>query len=379
MPIDELKDLKVAIIHDWLVSYGGAERVVEVWADLFPKAPIYTTVYDEKNLGHTFPAERIRPSRMQGIPGVKKHYRKMLSLMPRAFEEFDLTGYDLILSSSSSCAKGVMTSAGSLHVSYVHSPMRYAWDLYAEYLREAHPIVRMGMRRQMPGIRQWDASTGLRVDKFLANSREVAARIENTYRREAAVLHPPVSTDFFTPDDSENPEDYYLILSRFIPYKRIDLAILACNQMNRRLIVIGDGPQKKELQKLAGPTIEFTGRIPDEEVVKYYQKCRGFLFPGFEDFGITPVETQACGRPVIAYGKGGALDSIIPDKTGIYFPEQTLESLMAAMEEFEGRKWDTSFIRKHAEGFSRPEFERKLQMFLTESLREKQEKKYRVL
>jgi len=357
----DLTKLKVALVHDWLTSYGGAERVLEEFTTLFPKAPIFTTVYDEKSIGHIFPKERVHPSFMQKIPGAIRIYRKLLALMPRAFEEFDFSGYDLVLSSSSSCAKGVLTPSGCLHVSYVHTPMRYAWDLYPEYLRVSGFITRWAMRRQMPGIRQWDALSSLRVDYFLANSREVAGRIKKIYRRDSEVLHPPVNTDFFTageefPGETEEKDSYYLVLSRFVPYKRIDLAIKACNQLERKLVVIGSGPQEKELKRMAGSTIKFTGRIDDEETREYYRNCRAFIFPGFEDFGITPVEAQACGRPVIAYGRGGALDTVIPDSTGVFFPEQSIESLVNGILYFETKEWDPDIIRGNAENFSIKKF-----------------------
>lgn len=374
-----MKNIKTAIVHDWLTTYGGGERVVEVFARLFPDAPLYTTIYDKKSLGHLFPPERVRTSYMQKIPGVTRHYKKMLRLMPRAFEEFDLSGYDLVLSSSSSCAKGVLTGANCTHISYIHSPMRYAWDLYPEYLSQASPLVRWGMRRQMPGIRQWDALTGNRVDEFLANSREVAARIEKVYRRKAAVLHPPIETDFYTPSPAGRGGDYYLVLSRFIPYKRIDLAIKACNRLGRKLVIIGSGPQEKELRKLAGPTVTFTGFISNEDVLEYYRNCRAFLFPGFEDFGMTPVEAQACGRPIVAFGEGGALDSVLPGKTGVFFPRQTVESLMEGMEELESRSWDGESIRRHAERFSASSFEDKLMKFIDITLKEKNKREYTIL
>jgi len=380
MPTDSLNKLRVAIVHDWLVSYGGAERVVEEFAALFPDAPIYTTVYDEKSIGHAFPGERVIPSYLQKIPFSRKYYRKMLTLMPGAFESFDLSDYDLVLSSSSSCSKGVLTSTSTLHISYIHTPMRYAWDLYPEYLANAGLITRFAMKRQMPGIRMWDALSSLRVDNFLANSREVAGRIAKIYRRDATVLHPPVSTDFFTPEENNiNTDDYYLILSRFVPYKRIDLAIEACNRLGRNLVVIGDGPQEKELKEMAGPSVEFTGRIPDEEIREYYRNCRAFIFPGFEDFGITPVEAQACGRPVIAYGRGGALDTVIPGQTGLFFGEQTTESLEKGIIEFERMKWDSGLIRNHAEKFDRKLFIKKLRDFISISLKNFQESSNNIL
>jgi len=380
MPTDELGRLKVALVHDWLVSYGGAERVVEELAALFPDAPIFTSVYDEKSMGEIFPPSRVCSSYMQRIPGSKKLYRKMLSLMPRAFEEFELSQYNLVLSSSSCCAKGVLTSSSTLHISYVHSPMRYAWDLYPEYLARAGTLTRFAMRRQIPRIRQWDAQSGQRADKLLANSREVASRIQRVYGREATVLHPPVLTDFFTPKtDPERPDDYYLVLSRFVPYKRIDLAIEACNQLGRKLIVIGNGPQERELKRLSGPTIRFTGRIPDSEIRDYYRDCRALLFPGFEDFGMTPVESQACGRPVVAYGRGGVLDSVIPGKTGVFFKRQTTDSLMDGIKQLEEHDWSSKDIRSHAQNFSRDSFLTKLKGFIIESLRQKANHEYRVL
>lgn len=373
MPIkpENLQNMKVAIVHDWLTTYGGGDRVVYEFTKLFPEAPIYTTVFNRKNLGHLFPPEKVRTSFMQKIPGATTHYTKMLSLMPRAFEEFDLSEYDLVLSSSSACAKGVITRADTLHVSYVHTPMRYAWDLYQEYLRSVNPLVRAVMRRTMPKIRQWDALTGLRVDAFLANSHTTRRRIEKVYRRGAEVIHPPIDTEFYTPSGRE-PEDFYLLLSRFVPYKRVDIAIEACNRLGKKLVIIGDGGQKKQLQAMAGPTIEFTGFLDNEGCRDYYRRCRAFLFPGFEDFGMTPVEAMACGRPVIAYGKGGALDSVVPDKTGLFFQEQSGEALAEAILSFEKQEFDSTAIRTYAEGFSKERFREQITDFIAAQYAEHQ-------
>ncbi|MCF6335153.1 MAG: glycosyltransferase [Spirochaetales bacterium] len=352
---ENIAGLKVAIVHDWLTNYGGAERVVEEFCRIFPNAPVYTTVYNAKNMESIFPKEKVVTSFMQNIPGIMKLYTKLLHLMPRAFESFDLSSFDIVLSSSSSCAKGVLTNADTLHFSYVHTPMRYAWDLYHEYMGSTGLITRMAMKRLLPKIRQWDALTGLRVDHFMANSTITGKRIKKIYRRDAQVVFPPVNTDFFTPG-TDKVEDFYLILSRFVPYKRIDIAIRACNSLKRNLIIIGNGSQKKELKSIAGKTITFTGRLNDEETRNYYRRCRAFLFPGYEDFGITPLEAMACGRPVIAYGKGGALDTVMPGETGIRFPDQTVKSLTKAIEIFEDSTFDTRKIRRHAEKFSSERF-----------------------
>lgn len=355
--------MKVAIVHEWLTIYGGSERVVEQLLKIYPEADIFTTVYNKKNMGKIFPPEKVHTSFMQKIPFSQKYYTKMLSLMPRAFESFDLSGYDLVISSSSSCAKGVITSADTLHISYIHTPMRYAWDLYHDYMKSSGLITRLAMKGVMHKIRQWDALSGLRVDKFIANSSLVKRRIEKVYRRDAEVIHPPINTEFFKPDGQE-PDDFYFILSRLIPYKRIDLAIRACNELGRKLIILGAGPLEKELKKIAGPTIEFLGRLSDEESRKYYQRCRAFLFPGYEDFGITPVEAQACGRPVIAYGKGGVLDSVIPGKTGVFFNEQTVESMKEGILELEKKTFSAEQIRAHAEVFSNEKFRSKIEGYI---------------
>jgi glycosyltransferase involved in cell wall biosynthesis len=351
---------KTALVHDWLTTFGGAERVVALWKEIFPEAPLYTTVYNEKNLGKIFPKEFIRTSYLQKLPGVLSYYRKLLSFMPRAFEDFNFDNFDIVLSSSSSCAKGVLTSSSTFHVSYIHSPMRYAWDLYHEYLESSGTLTRYAMRRMMPGIRQWDLSTANRVDLFLCNSREVARRIRKVYRREALVVHPPIETGFFTPADPEEQSvkgsemgERYLVLTRLVPYKRVDLAVKACTKASKPLDVIGTGPELKKLKAIAGKTVRFRGFLNDDEIRESYRSCRAMLFPGFEDFGMTPLEAQACGRPVLAFGKGGALETIKDGRTGLFFSEQTVEALQASMEDFESRAWNPKLIRRHAETFSR--------------------------
>lgn len=367
--------MKTAIVHDWLVNYGGAERVVEQMLLLYPDADIYTLVYDEKKMGKIFPKEKVHTSSLQKIPMAEKLYTKFLSLMPKAFEEFDLTGYDLVIASSSCCAKGVITSPTTPFIAYIHSPMRYAWDLYYDYLKNSGRLTKFFMKRWMPDIRKWDYISSQRIDTLVANSSYIARRIKKFWNRDAAVVYPPVDTDRLSVSD-EAAGDYFVVFSRFVPYKRIDLAISACARLNKKLIVIGSGSQEKELELLAASCknadIKFTGRISDSEVKAYLQKCRALIFCAEEDFGIIPVEAQACGRPIIAFGKGGALETVVNEKTGVFFEEQSVESLVKAIEKFEKLDKENTFnpkkIREHAEKFSAENFRKNLseQIRLTE-------------
>ena len=367
--------MKTAIVHDWLVNYGGAERVVEQMLLLYPDADIYTLVYDEKKMGKIFPKEKVHTSSLQKIPMAEKLYTKFLSLMPKAFEEFDLTGYDLVIASSSCCAKGVITSPTTPFIAYIHSPMRYAWDLYYDYLKNSGRLTKFFMKRWMPDIRKWDYISSQRIDTLVANSSYIARRIKKFWNRDAAVVYPPVDTDRLSISD-EAAGDYFVVFSRFVPYKRIDLAISACARLNKKLIVIGSGSQEKELKLLAASCknadIKFTGRISDSEVKAYLQKCRALIFCAEEDFGIIPVEAQACGRPIIAFGKGGALETVVNEKTGGFFEEQSVESLVKAIEKFEKLDKENTFnpkkIREHAEKFSAENFRKNLseQIRLTE-------------
>ena len=339
--------MKVAIVHDWLVTYGGAERVVEEFLKIYPDADIFTLVYDKKKMGKIFPPEKVHTSFVQKIPCATKLYTKLLSLMPKAFESFDLTGYDLVIASSSSCAKGVITSPATPYIAYIHSPMRYAWDLYFDYFKRSGLITRFFMKRQMPKIRQWDFISSQRIDTLVANSAYIARRIKKFWNRDAKVIFPPVDTERISPNGLP-PEDFYVVFSRFVPYKRIDLAISACGKTGRKLVVIGGGKLEKDLKSLAAKyshdaKITFTGRISDGEVKDYLQKCRALIFCAEEDFGIIPVEAQAAGRPVIAFGKGGALETVQDGKTGVFFSEQTDESLVEALDRFEKLEADGAF------------------------------------
>ena len=362
--------MKIAIVHDWLTNMGGAEQVVINFKEMYPEAPIYTTFYNPNNLDPKLKDIDVRTCFLQKKKMITNH-KKYFPLMPLAFENFDLNQYDVVLSSSSSCAKGVLTKPGSIHVCYCHTPMRYAWEKREEYLEGMGKIKRALIKILLHYMRIWDVASANRVDYFIANSTEVQKRIKKHYKREAIVINPPVRCNLF--NISENDGDYYIIVSRLVKYKRFDLAVQACKELNKRLIVIGEGPEKENLQKIADgcENIKFLGRLEDAEVKKYMAECKALLFPGEEDFGITPVETMASGRPVIAYGKGGVLDSIIDGKTGIFFKEQNVESLKEAIAKFETMKFNKREIRQHALQFDEKEFRKKMLEFIEEKANER--------
>lgn len=350
---------RVAIVHDWLVNYGGAERVVEAFLELYPDADIFTLVYDEIKMGKIFPKERVKTTFIQKIPKGIKLYTKLLPLMPYAFEELDLNDYDLVISSSSCCAKGVVTGPNTKHIAYIHSPMRYGWDLYHDYKKRSNKIVGFFMGIFMKGMRTWDYNSSQRIDLIIANSNYVSKRIKKFWNRDAKVIYPPVDMERLKPNNKD-PEDFYVVFSRFVPYKRIDLAIEACKRLDKKLVVIGDGEEREYLKSLGGNKTFYTGRISDEDVKEYLQRCKGLIFCAEEDFGIIPLEAQGCGRPVIAFGKGGALETVIDGVTGIFFKEQNVESLMEALERFETLALNSEDIYKHGMKFSKERFKKEI-------------------
>lgn len=356
--------MNVALIHDWLTNMGGAERVVINFKEIYKEAPIYTTLYNPDNLDEELRNINVRTSFLQSSKNLKRGHQKLLPFMPMAFESFDLNEYDIVLSSSSSCAKGVITNPNTMHVCYCHTPMRYAWEYYYEYANEwgLNKIKGRLLKYVMNYIRMWDRVSADRVDYFIANSENVAKRIWKHYRRESVVIHPPVRCNLFSISDID--EDYFLIVSRLVPYKRIDLAVEAFNELGLPLVVIGGGKDLDRLKDMAKDNIKFLGRQSDEVIKEYYSKCRAFIFPGEEDFGITPLEAQASGRPVIAYGKGGALETVIDRKTGVFFKKQNVEYLKRSIKEFENLNFDKLFIRKHAEEFDEEVFKRKIKNFI---------------
>ena len=370
--------MKVALVHDYLNQMGGAERVVMAFHQMFPDAPIYTSIYDPQRVDPAFQEMDIRTSFMQKFPLVTRHHQPYLPFYPFAMESLDLRDYELVLSSSSAFGKGVITRPGTMHICYCHTPMRWCWN-YREYV-EREQLGGMA-RRVLPllitGLRMWDQVSAMRVDHFIANSPVVAERIQKYYRRDAVVIPPPVEVSRFSFDPDIEVEDYFLIISRLIPYKRIDLAIEACNRLRLPLVIIGDGRDLERLKRLAGPTIRFLGRLSDQEVLHYYARCRALLFPGEEDFGITPLEAQACGRPVIAYGSGGALASVVEGITGVFFYEQTVDSLATALASFDERRYEPQTIRSHALEFDMPRFHRRILQFIEAKMNERKPKELR--
>jgi glycosyltransferase involved in cell wall biosynthesis len=361
--------MRVAIVHDWLVTYAGAERVLEQMLLCYPDAELYSLIdFVPPSERGFLGGRRVHTSFLQRLPGVRRRYRSFLPLMPIAIEQFDLSGYDLVLSSSYAVAKGVLTGPDQVHVCFCHSPMRYAWDLQHQYLRET------GMDRGVRGIlarwtlhrmRLWDVRSAAGVDQFIAVSHYIARRIEKVYRRSATVIYPPVDTDTFTPDGVREP--FYVTASRMVPYKRIDLVVEAFAAMpHHRLVVIGDGPEAKRIRARGAPNVEFLGQQPLEVLRDRLRRARAFVFAAEEDFGIAPLEAQACGTPVVAYGKGGSRETIRPlgqpGPTGLFFEEQSVPAIVAAVERFEreGSVIDPDACRRNAVRFAPDRFRREL-------------------
>lgn len=363
------KDLKVALVHDWLVGRGGGERVLYDIHTLFPDAPIYTLVYDQDKAPEWCKECDIRTTYIQKWPGAKSHHKLLLSFMPKAWEALDLTEYDLVISCCASCCKGVITRPDALHVCYSFSPTRYVWDLYYDYLENTNAIKRFFMKRMIHKVRLWDFQAAQRVDHFAANSNFVGSRIKKYYRRDFTTIYPGTRINEYP--ITEMPDDYYLVVARFVRYKRVDLAIEACNQLKKKLVVIGSGGEEEErLKKLAGDTVEFLGRVSDEEMERYYSRAKAFLFPGIEDYGITPVEAMSAGVPVLAFGKGGALETVQDGKTGLYFHDQTVSGLVHCIEEFErnGVAYSRQQIHDYSLNFSDEIFKGNFTNFLKDKL-----------
>lgn len=367
--------MKIALVHDYLVQYGGAERVLEAFQELYPYAPIYTLIHDQDSMHGHFVGSRIHTSFLQRFPFSKKRHRLFPPLMPLAIEGFDLSAYDVVLSDSSSFAKGVITGPDTLHICYMHTPMRYAWDDCQKYTEDfgLPGFVRKLVPLFMSPIRLWDRASASRVDHIISNSRFVANRIRKYYRKESTVIHPPVNVAQFYLA-KEGVSDYFLMVGRLIAYKRHDIAIEAFNALKLPLKIIGRGPELERLKKLAGPTIEFLGRVPEEELPRYYAECRGFVFPQEEDFGIVAIEAMASGKPLIAYRGGDIVEHMEEGKMGEYFDEQTKESLIGAINRFQNAQYDPAYIRAKAFPFDKERFKATIKDYLEKVVAQHQAK-----
>jgi glycosyltransferase involved in cell wall biosynthesis len=364
--------MKVAIIHYWLLNMRGGEKVLEALLEMFPQADIYTHVYNPKAVSPLINRHCVYTSRINNLPFAKKLYQLYMPLMQDALMEFNLQNYDLVISSESGPAKGVVPHPNAFHVCYCHSPMRYLWDMYHEYFRKSNPLVRFFMKRLIPNLRLRDVVSSNLVDVFIANSAYVARRIRRYYNREATVVFPPVNIDSFLAVERK-PQDYYLFFGQLVGYKRADLAIDACITSGRKLVVAGSGAKKSEVRKYEKTgLVTFRGRVSDREVQELYGGARALIFPGIEDFGIIPVEAQASGCPVIALREGGALDTVQEGVTGLFFEEQTSESLIAAMDNFERNEVtfsDRRMFKSHVQQFSPTAFRERIQKVLAERKR----------
>ncbi len=360
--------MKLALVHDWLNQIGGAEDVLQVLVEMYPESPIYTSIYDRDGMPPHYRQWDIRTLWMDRLPAIYNHHQPYLPLYPLAWQGLDLSDYDVVLSNKSGFCHGFKKDDTTLHICYCLAPTRYVWQLDAYIAREGFgPVLGSALKPLISLLRRWDYNAAQQVDHFIAISSEIKERIQRYYQRDSVIIYPPVETARFTPVPKNEVEDYYLIVSRLIPYKRIDLAIQAANELGLPLKIGGKGRDMERLQAMAGPTVEFLGYVPDDELPQLMARCKAFLFPGLEDFGITPVQAQAAGRPVIAFGGGGALDTVIPGVTGEHFHELTAESLIEVLRQFDADKYDTDTIQRHAQKFDVEVFRHRLATYVEQA------------
>ncbi|MFH0957173.1 MAG: glycosyltransferase [Pseudomonadota bacterium] len=362
------RNVRAAVAHHWFLNMAGGEKVCEAICEILEAADLYSIVADPESMSATLKKSPLNTSFIQKLPNAQKFYRYYAALFPLAVESFDLTSYDLVISSDSSVVKGVKTLPETCHICFCHSPMRYAWNAFHDHTREFGLIRKSIASILMSYLAMFDFSASARVDYFVAPSETSKRRIGKYYRRKAVVIHPPCDIDRFKPADKV--DDYYLFVGRLVAYKRADLAVKACSSTGSRLLIVGDGPEIARLKSIASRNIEFFGWVSDDDLSKIYAKCKALIFPGEEDFGIVPVEAQAAGRPVIAYGMGGALETVIPNVTGQFFFERTVESLSEAIQKFERRidQFSSRNILNNAARFSKQNFLTTFQNFISESL-----------
>jgi len=363
--------MKVAIIHYWLVGMRGGEKVIEALCEMYPQADIFTHVYVPEMVSDRIRQHRVIPTFINSLPRASKMYKTYLPLMPLALEQLDLRGYDLIISSESGPAKGIIAPSEALHVCYCHTPMRYIWNMYHDYRNSAGRVARLMMPPLTHYLRMWDVTSAARVDSFVANSATVARRIHRYYGANSVVIHPPVDTDAFSVAAPSELGDYYLMAGELVSYKRPDLAVRAFNEMKLKLVVIGGGEMLDEVRRLAGPTVTVLGSQPFDVLKQHYAQCRALIFPGEEDFGMVPVEAMASGRPVVAFGRGGATETVAPGVSGVFFAEQTVETISSAVRSLDAIEIDPEKIAAHASQFGREQFFQKMRAHVDGLLAEK--------
>lgn len=362
--------MNVALVHDWLNQIGGAEDVLETLTNVYPDVPIYTSLYWRQKMPLQWQSWDIHTSMIDKLPFAHTHHQMYLPLYPMAFEHFDFSDYDLVISNKSGFCHGIVTGPETLHVCYCLTPTRYVWR-YHQYAKQEN--INAAARAVLPPfisyLRQWDRVAADRVDHFIAISEEVRRRIAKIYQRDAAIIYPPVDTIRF--DISNRVDDYYLLVGRLVPYRNIDILIQAFNKMQRPLLITGSGRDRERLEAMAGPTIQFLGYVPDDELPDLFARCRAFMWPGEEDFGIAPVQAMASGRPVIAYAAGGALETVLAGQTGAFFKEQTVAAIIDAVETFDTNSVDPGFLRLHAEQFDTAVFKRQISQFVEQKMEAK--------
>jgi len=357
--------MKIALLHYWLTCRRGGENVLAEFCRLFPRADLFTHAWNPDAVGDPFTRHCVRETWIAKLPGGRRHTQCYLPLMPLALRSLDLHEYDLIISSESGPVKGVRKPAGAIHVCYCHTPMRYLWDLYEDYYRQAGPAGKLAMALWKRPLRQYDLRSAASVDHFIANSEFVAERIRRIYHRDSVVIPPPVDVDYFrTPENTR--EDFYLWAGQLVAYKHPELAVAACRKLNRPLVVVGEGPMRRQLESLGGKNVCFVGRVSREELRRYYACARALLFPGVEDFGIVLVEAQAAGTPVIALGQGGACETVLAGETGVLYAEPTVAGLCRAIAEFEQLSFDPKRLIAHAETFAESRFHERIMSFFAQ-------------